>query len=295
MGYDSNSDGVIGNSPVLLVVEDTVTATQVLHLLLREQAELQQEITDLQEKFAEQKDNYTNTVNRLENVNGALEHRLTGLEVQKRRAWPKGLYGLLSPNTGCPNNGDTWGIGQFKIHTESSSTTNLNNVSTVNSIFHPIFGSSNSKLFMYQHFCVKANVGIWSDWPSGTYCINRYNDVCPDAFSHGYIQLDDEDVDRASQVNGIVPDIAVNGSLYRVSYCCRSDSPPGVAISLPTKDPFYLYRYKGVCQKVIGMTVSQQYMYFDTEDHNNGDGYENPIHPDGKADNDVLIELCFYE
>ncbi|XP_012946907.2 uncharacterized protein LOC106014219 [Aplysia californica] len=289
MGFDSNSIAVVRATSSQLMVEDTVNATQVLHLLLREQAELQHEIT-------EQRDNCTNTINRLESVILDLENRVSRLEELQNGTWPKGLYGLLSPNTGCPNNGiDFWRTGQFKMHTESSNSSNFNSVSTPNNLAQPIFESSNSSLFMNQHFCVRENIGIWSDWPRGTYCINKHaSRSCPDDFSSGYIQFDDEDSSRATQTRGTVPEIVESGSYYRISYCCRSDSPTGVAISLPTEDPFYLYRYKGTCQRVLGMTVSEQYMYFDTEDDSNGDRYENQIHPDGKANHNVRIELCYY-
>ncbi|XP_005108724.2 uncharacterized protein LOC101850601 [Aplysia californica] len=290
MGFDSDSIAVIRDTPIQLMVEDTVNATQVLHLLLREQAELQHEIT-------EQRDNCTNTVNQLESAIDDLENRVLRMEASQRsRTWPKGLYGLLSPNTGCPNNGiDSWRTGQLKMHTESSNSSNLNSVSTPNNLAQPIFESSNSDLFMNQHFCVKENVDVFSYWPRGTYCINKHDSrSCPYGFSSGYIQFDDEDGDRATQTSGNVPEIVADSSYYRISYCCRSDSAPGFAISLPTENPFYLYRYKGTCQSVSGMTVSQQFMYFDTEDNSNGDRYENLIHPDGKANNDVRIELCYY-
>ena len=48
----------------------------------------------------------------------------------------------------------------------------------------------------------------------------------------------------------------------KIYFCCRHDSPPSDVITLPTNTPFFLLKYKNACQLVRGMTVAEDFVYF---------------------------------
>lgn len=238
--------------------------------------------------------NLTNSLVQLSAVVGGLEGQLQsimGSEVMQ--VWPGGSYGLPAPASGCPVSSNVpWSLSFRRHHTESSDI-NHDQVSPNNHLLQPVIEKNNSQNFVYQHFCMKTNSTTSSLWPRGTYCINRYKD-CPLGFSSGLIEWDEEDSVSGSLWGGDLP----TGNYYLtgsdIYYCCRDDSSPSSPVYFPRAKPFYLYRYKGTCQKIAGMEVSEEFILFDTENTNNGDRYSNSFHPDGYADNNVRIELCYY-
>eukprot|EP00057_Strongylocentrotus_purpuratus_P024242 XP_011678716.1 PREDICTED: uncharacterized protein LOC100888381 [Strongylocentrotus purpuratus] len=80
-------------------------------------------------------------------------------------------------------------------------------------------------------------------------------------------------------------------------FCCRSDGVTDQAIFLPTDDNFYLFSQFENCQTVNGMTVSKEWFYWDTEDHNNSDRMSS-VHPyQGVYSNgkNVNLNFCYYQ
>ncbi|KAH9495375.1 hypothetical protein Btru_017597 [Bulinus truncatus] len=123
----------------------------------------------------------------------------------------------------------------------------------------------------------------------GSYCINREGN-CPVRFSSGYLYFDEENDNFSAAVAGEGTDNTSSDLLY---FCCRSDRSPDIPIALPRHSPFYLYRYGGACQRVEGMSYTEEYVYFDTEDTGNQDAAYPPV-PDGKI-NGINITLCYYD
>ncbi|XP_033742436.1 uncharacterized protein LOC117328927 [Pecten maximus] len=117
------------------------------------------------------------------------------------------------------------------------------------------------------------------DWPAGDYCF--LSTECPSDFQTGYIFLDEEDD---------IYDLDFN-----MSFCCRNNGLSSVPIQLPTANPFYLFRFVGDCQEVIGMTVREEYIQFDTEDTDNFDELHGS-HALVFLENAYLeMRFCYYE
>ncbi|KAH9512793.1 hypothetical protein Btru_038201 [Bulinus truncatus] len=74
------------------------------------------------------------------------------------------------------------------------------------------------------------------------------------------------------------------------------DGPATRKILLPHRTAFYLLRFGGTCQSVYGMTVSEEYITFDTEDtfNQNNDQHSPPYPDDGSLDN-ITFRLCYYQ
>ena len=126
----------------------------------------------------------------------------------------------------------------------------------------------------------------------GKYCIARYGGSCPNGFSSGYKYWDDEDSDNSNSKQDPLPD-GDYGRNTRVYYCCRSDGSTSVGMSLPTSQPFVLYRYGGTCQTVRGMSVRQLHVHFDDEDSSN-DNSCSGSRPDSSCDGNHDMNFCYY-
>ncbi|XP_071095969.1 uncharacterized protein [Haliotis cracherodii] len=182
--------------------------------------------------------------------------------------WPLGTYGLMQPKTGCPTGGASWAEGWNYEDLENTLT--LNHAS---SGIH-LRGSFPDKGNFKYYFCMKGKpkVSDWDmDWPSGDYCILKYGN-CPSGFKDGYIQLDDNDVPNINKHGGTLPDGSF-GKNTRIDFCCRDDALPTNPMYLPTEKPFFLFLYNRECQKVQGMTLTQEYLIYDTEDTSTRDHY----------------------
>ena len=85
-------------------------------------------------------------------------------------------------------------------------------------------------------------------------------------FSEGTVGWDDEDSNNRNSKNGSLPDGTYGKDTY-IDYCCRSDGSTYTAIDLPTRKPFYLFRYSATrCQQVKNMRVTEEWFYWDDED-----------------------------
>ncbi|RUS80320.1 hypothetical protein EGW08_011921 [Elysia chlorotica] len=200
--------------------------------------------------------------------------------------WPEGNFALLNSKSGCPRTSASpvWWEGYMMYHTESMDE-NHDNVTYMSNLAEPImqvdrFGNN----FLIMHFCTSYN-STSQPWPPGAYCMNRVTSKCPAGFQSGYMDIDEEDINYSGQSHGTLPEM--------LFFCCRRDGDPNVPVALPNSRPFYLYRFGGQCQEVVGMQVRPETMLFDTENENNQDDYQNENHPDGKL-TDVELELCYY-
>ncbi|XP_062597991.1 uncharacterized protein LOC134259422 [Saccostrea cucullata] len=108
--------------------------------------------------------------------------------------------------------------------------------------------------------------------------------------------MDDEDDNNANAHVGALPDgHFVNGN--EISFCCRQDSLANIPILLPIDKPFYLMRYTGLCQEVLGMTVSDEFIYYDNEDNRNANNCTgaHPFVEGGCRTGDMKIHYCYYD
>ncbi|KAK6979669.1 hypothetical protein BgiMline_020655 [Biomphalaria glabrata] len=306
IGFSITQDIITEKSPIVSILETNVTANDVLELLIREKEEMK---SYCDARVAASESNFQTLLNNLRREeasnNDILENTLRGelsalredvnrlMETGVLQYWPEGTYALLSPQAGCPNNvGAIWTTGLVKIHTESTDR-NYDQVSTNSHLLAPILERAGTNNFMYQHFCVSTTLSPGAAWPKGSYCINRKGDKCPTGFETGSIQWNEERTGSAGATTGAIPDGTYTAAIAKIFYCCRNDSDPFHPVYLPKARPFYLYRFKGTCQDVVGMKVTPELMVFDT-DTTNADAYDNDWHPDGQI-NDVHLLLCYYE
>ena len=146
---------------------------------------------------------------------------------------------------------------------------------------------------MNLEFCEVTQQFNIARWPQGSFCVNKIlHQDCPTGFSSGWVGLDSENTGAANERRTNV----ASGSLSHVyfRFCCQNSGSLTVPIQLPTSSPFLLYRYRGECQPVQGMRVSEEYIRFDTEDTDNGDGFSN-FHPDvDMSGTAIKFHLCYY-
>lgn len=312
IGFKVNDDPVLEKTPVFYLTESNLTIHDILDIVNKQNADLEQRIQN-QKSFCDsliadaEASIYEKTAavqnvsyNSNEAAEKALLARIAGLRANVNRLidtgvlqyWPEGSYGLLTPDSGCPNSiGAQWLDGYRKFHTESTDR-NYDQVSASSHLKPPTLERVDINNFMYQHFCVSNIRSPGADWPRGAYCINRVGGICPSRFNSGYITWQDEVTQSAASFSGALPDGSYASNSTSIYYCCRADGDPTDPVYLPKAKPFYLYRYNGTCQEVVGMRAVPGDMTFDT-DNSHQDAYENSYHPDGNIDN-VHIELCYY-
>merc|ERR1711962_207007 len=183
--------------------------------------------------------------------------------------WPEGMYGLPRTTSesyeGCPGGG--WYTGSRRQDGEGDG---ISDFSSPNHLFG-YHGTADVE----QGFCLKGNPE-GAEWPHGNYCVYKYDgEDCPSGFTTGSITWDDEDYDNVDENHGMLPDGSFPIGDYSdttYNYCCRNDGSPDHEITLPTTRPFYLFPHSNACQKVSGMTSSEEWILFDTENDNNGAG-----------------------
>ena len=232
-----------------------------------------------------------NQTREIENVESTLENAVKGSFLM---LWPNGTYALPMPSTGCPSTNDqTWRHGYRRHHTESLQR----NDDTASENIHlkqPVLNRSRDKFYIFQHFCVRTEESSFGpDWPRGSYCINKAGRVCPSNFNLGSISWDEEDFRSQASASGEMPSGDYGESKTKLYYCCRDDGSVDEPVDMPRYQPFYLYRYQGECQKVVGMKATEEFIHFDTENSNNGDEKWG-AHPDVELD-DIILRLCYYE
>ncbi|BFZ22134.1 hypothetical protein BsWGS_25173 [Bradybaena similaris] len=312
IGFKANFDVLVEKTQVIQVKESDASIQDALDLWVKHRGDIEEKIrlqkaycdsliaaidSDIDETVADIKEHDRNTSlafqsSLLQDVDRLTQEVARLKDTGVFRYWPEGTYALLTPDSGCPENvGALWAAGFRKFHTESTDR-NYDSVSTPSHLQAPITERVITDNFMYQHFCVNAGRSPGPAWPRGSYCINQVTELCPGGFGSGFIKWQDEVNGSKAEVVGAAPfgSYAVNSTI--VYYCCRSDGPAGTPIYLPKSRAFYLYRFNGACQEVVGMNTSPGNMIFDT-DSANADAYQNTFHPDG-AINDVHIELCYY-
>ncbi|KAK7096823.1 hypothetical protein V1264_003881 [Littorina saxatilis] len=96
-------------------------------------------------------------------------------QVTTSSQWPKGLYAIMSPSTGCPGNNEEFSRGSWAHKGEGG-----NSISD----YFNLAGKFESDTFEYE-FCVKNdNSGSTGPaWETGRYCILRVGGACPDGMS----------------------------------------------------------------------------------------------------------------
>ena len=256
-------------------LDDKVTSTKARLTALDDQGtETKKELITLDEEV-------TSTKKRL----ATLETLFGGLT-----KWPGGFYGLLQPKTGCPVDLAFFGgTHKFtKIHTETQSNDDHSQAFSSHTS-----SAADGKDFINLEFCEVTQQFNTARWPRGSFCINHIiHQECPRGFSPGFVGLDTDDYDAASETRTNVAD--GSSSHVYLHFCCQNTGSLTVPIKLPTSSPFLLYRYRGECQPVQGMRVSEEYIRFDTEDTGNGDSLFN-THPDvDMSGTAITLHLCYY-
>uniref|UniRef100_A0A2C9K2I3 Apextrin C-terminal domain-containing protein n=1 Tax=Biomphalaria glabrata TaxID=6526 RepID=A0A2C9K2I3_BIOGL len=293
-GFDSANNVVTERSPEFVAAENNLTVNDILALMVIERQEersycdkkiAQANISSLSRVVEEVESNKREVTQLTQNISGLYHHPML-------QFWPEGSYAILMPESGCPLEvAANWTKGYRRFHTESEGT-NHNNVSEHSHLMKPVMQKISTDYFFFQHFCVMVD-SPGHPWPNGSYCISRRGGSCPPGFSSGSIEIDGEDTNGGSRTDGSLPDGVYKTSDTTMFYCCRSDGSPDDLVELPTLRPFYLYRYNGTCQDVVGMSVTEEEMIMDSEDFSNTDKYSNAFHPDGQVNN-IIIYLCYY-
>ncbi|CAL1547419.1 unnamed protein product, partial [Lymnaea stagnalis] len=109
---------------------------------------------------------------------------------------------------------------------------------------------------VFQPFCVKTpdknGASDWSSWPvGGQYCVIKpAGEHCGGVFEESFLEFTTRD---QSHPNGSVGDIAVNGTMVTINYCCRGRDSDGVYLELPNSEPFRLHPIYDHCPMVRGM------------------------------------------
>ena len=80
-----------------------------------------------------------------------------------------------------------------------------------------------------------------------------------------------------------------------IYFCCRSDNAsPTNPILLPTERPFVLYRHGGDCQKVVNMTVVEDYILWNDEFSFNKDDTHGSFPDDDGGKRKHKLHYCHY-
>lgn len=201
-------------------------------------------------------------------------------------SWPRGTYGLPMPNSGCPTTSEfSWSEGYHRQDTEETGPR-----SSWSSPLH--LKGDKTPTQITQHFCVKTNIVGGRLWPSGQYCIYRKG-TCPNGFHEGEIKWDDEDTKNDNMADGILPDGEYSKDTI-LRFCCRSDGSAENPIELPIREPFFLLKHSNRCQAVLGMRVTEEWLFWDCEDRENKNSYHGEI-PASFITKDVKLLYCYYE
>ncbi|XP_059148396.1 uncharacterized protein LOC131935764 [Physella acuta] len=249
------------------------------------------------QKIGQLEQSVTKTANIYVNGGDGSLGGLDGEQLLKSTVWPEGYFSLIQPETGCPSMGfsflDWKNDGYRQFHTESSSSTNQDNITANANLKKPYQLKNGNNNFIVLNFCTIIVTHPGPKWPSGSYCILMYAGVCPAGFHDGNMLIDEENNQYSGRYGGHIPTAGFGGD-SRLYFCCRRDGKPEAPVYLPTAKPFYLFRFGDVCQRVANMKVTPETIVLDTEDSGaNIDQYSNEYHPDGKLNN-VVLEMCYY-
>ena len=80
-----------------------------------------------------------------------------------------------------------------------------------------------------------------------------------------------------------------------IHFCCRTDGDKNDPILLPSKSPFFLLAYNSSkCQMVKWAIASVEWIYYFTNDHNNGDE-SGGAYPYNAGKMHPTIYYCYYK
>ena len=117
--------------------------------------------------------------------------------------------------------------------------------------------------------------------------------LCATGFQEGEIKWDDEDTKNDNMAEGILPDGEYKKDTT-LQFCCRSDGSAENPIELPIREPFFLLKHSGRCQVVLGMRVTEEWLFWDCEDRENKNSYNGEV-PASFITKDVKLHYCYYE
>ncbi len=127
---------------------------------------------------------------------------------------------------------------------------------------------------------------------AGQYCIYKKG-VCPAGLRSGFVFWDDDNYGNLNSKGGILPN-GVYGGDTKIYFCCKTDGDKDDPILLPSKSPFYLLAYKSKkCQMVKWAVASVEWIYYDTEDLQNGDD-RGGAYPHEAGKQHPTIYYCYY-
>ncbi|XP_078352616.1 uncharacterized protein LOC144637424 isoform X2 [Oculina patagonica] len=204
------------------------------------------------------------------------------LESSESIPWPGGTYGIPKPASGCPwSDGFVWREGW-----RSQSTHGRPSNSTRSPEFHLDGIVDNTKV--KRSFCIKDQLA-----DDGKYCIYKGRRQCPPGLTSGDVFWDDEDKWNSNNYEGTLPDGRYDHNTW-IYFCCKTDGDKDDPVLLPAKSPFYLLAYESAkCQMVKWAMATVEWIYYDTEDWNNGDGVTGAYpHEAGKIH--PTIYYCHY-
>ncbi|XP_030835264.1 uncharacterized protein LOC575002 [Strongylocentrotus purpuratus] len=215
------------------------------------------------------------------------------IQVTMTLAWPDGKYALpeaatLAGDT-CPATAFTWDFGMLYQNTDTSGA---NTCSKGNHLTNYCDNES-----LRSYYCVKstptASSSSWS-WMPGVYCIYKVGTTCPDGFTGGNIRWND--VSRGVDPDyNTMPAGTYTGGPTEIEYCCREDGSAANPIILPAESSFYLMKFHGACQTVLGMTVTEESLEWATKEANPV-AWQDGAHPKpGNTGHNVKIYYCFYQ
>ena len=111
-------------------------------------------------------------------------------------------------------------------------------------------------------------------------------------FEEGSIKWDDEDTKNDNKASGVLPD-GDYGKDTVVNFCCRSDGSAYKPIELPMREPFFLLKHSSSCQAVMGMRVTEEWVFWDCEDKENKNLVSGKL-PESFVAKDVKLYYCYY-
>ena len=134
------------------------------------------------------------------------------------------------------------------------------------------------------------------DWPPGTYCIFSSNGVAKN-FQQGWIFWNDYIFNDKS---GTLPDGVYSDETTKIYFSCRHDKPADEPIQLPTQQPFMLFPLHGYiqdlpCQKVEGMTVTEEWYQWTHLVEHEGNQFEWPHPKKSGPRSQITLHFCYYE
>jgi len=206
--------------------------------------------------------------------------------------WPFGKFSLLRAGEECAKGNSVFKTGARYQDTEDDGSVNDWPIDS------PGIGAYMKMDGFDLNFCTKkANRGDYN-WPSGEYCVLKFGNKCPfqgnnrdNPWSEGSIFFDDEDDNNANRKSGTVP-AGTYDSDTQLKFCCREDGGVSQPILLPATKSFYMFAYRGSCQRVAHMDVTEEVVHWDTED--DGSNVVDGETPENTSDWDVELTLCLY-